>query len=484
MTNLSGANLNNGAAVGPQGEGRESPSTFPAYPAYKDSGVDWLGEVPEPWAIFSLKRSVDGCTNGLWGDETDGENDLAVIRVADFDRATCRVGLNKLTYRSITQKERASRLLQPGDLLIEKSGGGEKTLVGCVVLFEHDFEAITSNFVARMRPSHGFDSGFLCYSFDSLYQGKVNFPAIKQTTGIQNLDSESYLQERFCFPTLAEQTQIARFLDHETARIDALIEEQQRLIELLKEKRQAVISHAVTKGLDSTVPMKDSGVEWLGEVPAHWQVGALGYFAGIDTGATPDRGNPEYWGGDIPWIKTGEVNYENISQAEEYITHEGVKNSAAKVAPQGTLLMAMYGQGVTRGRVAILGIEAAYNQACAGIFVDSRIRVEYLRLFFIAAYPYIRDGGNETSQMNLSSGYIAKIKITIPSINEQVSVEHFLNAEMARYDSLIKEAGLLANHLQERRSALISAAVTGKIDVRGWQPPANAPTPESVQEAV
>ena len=201
MTSLSGANLNNGVAVGSQGEGKDSPSTFPKYPAYKDSGVEWLGSVPEHWAIFSLKRSVDGCTNGLWGDEPDGENDLAVIRVADFDRAACRVGLDKLTYRSVTQKERTSRLLQSGDLLIEKSGGGEKTLVGCVVLFEHEFEAITSNFVARMRPLASFDSGFLCYTFDSLYQGKVNFPAIKQTTGIQNLDSESYLQERFCFPT-------------------------------------------------------------------------------------------------------------------------------------------------------------------------------------------------------------------------------------------------------------------------------------------
>lgn len=146
--------------------------------------------------------------------------------------------------------------------------------------------------------------------------------------------------------------------------------------------------------------------------------------------------------------------------------------------------MAMYGQGVTRGRVAILDIEAAYNQACAGIFVDSRVRVEFLRLFFIAAYPYVRDGGNETSQMNLSSGHIAKIKITVPPVNEQISVEHFLDAEMLRFDSLIHEAGLLAEHLQERRSAIISAAVTGKIDVRGWQPPASVPTPQLAQEAV
>lgn len=216
----------------------------------KDSGVEWLGKVPKHWAIFSLKRAVDGCTNGLWGDEPDGANDIAVIRVADFDRSTSRVGLDKLTYRSITQKERASRLLEPGDLLIEKSGGGEKTLVGCVVLFEHKFQAITSNFVARMRPLKEFDSGFLCYAFDSLYQGKVNYPAIKQTTGIQNLDSEAYLQERFCFPSRAEQNQISRFLDCETARIDGLIEEAQKGVTLLQERRSALISAAVTGKID------------------------------------------------------------------------------------------------------------------------------------------------------------------------------------------------------------------------------------------
>jgi len=180
-----------------------------------------------------------------------------------------------------------------------------------------------------------------------------------------NLNTDTVGGIVIAVPPETELQNILRFLDHETAKIDALIDEQKRLIELLKEKRQAVISHAVTKGLDPNVPMKDSGVEWLGEVPAHWKVGCLGYYSQITTGATPDRSNPNYWNGDIPWIKTGEVNYKLITQAQEYITIEGVKNSAARVSPTGTLLMAMYGQGVTRGRVAILGIKAAYNQACA-----------------------------------------------------------------------------------------------------------------------
>src|SRR5690554_4882782 len=317
-------------------------SGFKPYPAYKDSGVEWLGEVPRHWEVFALKRSVDGCTNGLWGDEPDGDNDLAVIRVADFDRARSRVGLEKLTYRSITQKERASRLLKSGDLLIEKSGGGEKTLVGCVVLFDHDIQAITSNFVARMRPLAGFDSGFLCYAFDVLYQGKVNYPAIKQTTGIQNLDSEAYLQERFCFPSRVEQTQIARFLDHETARIDALIEEQQRLIELLKEKRQAVISHAVTKGLDPTVPMKDSGVEWLGEVPAGWMVSKLGHYARILTGFPFPSASFSHDDSDVRLLRGANIGVNSLKWADTVYWKLGEHNNLSSyLMEEGQIVLGM-----------------------------------------------------------------------------------------------------------------------------------------------
>lgn len=488
MTNLSGANLNNGAAVGPQGECRESTSRFPKYPAYKDSGVEWLGSVPERWAIFSLKRSVDGCTNGLWGDEPDGENDLAVIRVADFDRATCRVGLDKLTYRSITQKERASRLLQPGDLLIEKSGGGEKTLVGCVVLFEHEFEAITSNFVARMRPLASFDSGFLCYAFDSLYQGKVNFPAIKQTTGIQNLDSESYLQEQFCFPTLAEQTQIARFLDHETARIDALIEEQQRLIELLKEKRQAVISHAVTNGLDPTVPMKDSGIEWLGDVPAHWDVGALKHFispvpGAIKTGPFGSHLKSEDMKeGPYKVFNQRSVIDADFSSGDNFISEEKFAELRGFTAFPGDVLVTTRG---TIGRAAILP-----DNAEVGILHPCLLRVQVDESKITSSYlcRLIQESHLLKTQLSLMSNSttieviysetMANLLIPVPPITEQAQIAAFLDDVISKFGALTSDANESVRLLQERRAALISAAVTGKIDVRGWQPPASTQTPE------
>jgi type I restriction enzyme S subunit len=212
--------------------------------------------------------------------------------------------------------------------------------------------------------------------------------------------------------------------------------------------------------------MKDSGVEWIGDVPAHWRVSALGYVASIETGSTPDRGNSEFWEGDIPWIKTGEINYQPIQTAEEYITGLGLSNSAAKIAPSGTLLMAMYLQGVTRGRVAALEIACAYNQACAAISFGASVDVRFARYFFIAAYEHVRDAGNETSQMNLSAGIIRKFKLTVPPISDQKEIVAFLDDESSRIDRLFLEAEQATALLRERRTALISAAVTGQIDVR------------------
>ena len=145
---------------------------YQCYAEYKDSGVEWLGEIPSHWDLYSLKRSVDKCTNGFWGAEPDGINDLCVLRVADFNRDNFLINENKLTFRSIQPKEAENRLLKKGDLLIEKSGGGDKTLVGCVVMFDKEFSAITSNFVAKMTPNINTDSKYLTYSFAHLYSGR------------------------------------------------------------------------------------------------------------------------------------------------------------------------------------------------------------------------------------------------------------------------------------------------------------------------
>lgn len=217
---------------------------------FKDSGIEWLGEIPEEWEIDRCKWSIRSVINGTWGSEPDEENDLVCIRVADFDRVAFRVIDEPSTVRAIEESQRGNRLLQKGDLLIEKSGGGEKQLVGCVVHYDLELEAVCSNFVARMPIASGMNSRFWAYVHAGMYAGRINYPSIKQTTGIQNLDSESYLNERVVYPPLPEQSAIAAYLDRETAKIDKLVEKIEAVVARLHEYRTALITAAVTGKVD------------------------------------------------------------------------------------------------------------------------------------------------------------------------------------------------------------------------------------------
>ena len=256
-------------------------TTFPKYESYKDSGVEWLGEIPSHWKISRLKHSIKSATNGIWGSDVDEDNEndgVVCIRVEDFTRKNLRVSLEKLTRRKVSDSEFQSRKLSSGDLLLEKSGGGDNQLVGQVVLFEYDIPAVCSNFLARLKVADDFDSSFLNYVHASFYALKINYKHIKQTTGIQNIDGNSYLSELFAHPDLTEQKRVVEFLDRTTTDIDRAISQKQRLIELLQEQKAIVINQAVTKGLNPKVPMRDSRIEWLGEIPKHWIVGKLKYF--------------------------------------------------------------------------------------------------------------------------------------------------------------------------------------------------------------
>ena len=216
----------------------------------KDSGVEWLGEVPAHWEVNRLRVTVQNYQNGVWGAEPNGKNDIACVRVADFDRIRLRARMDKPTLRSIEPTVIQTRSLHSGDLLLEGSGGGEKQPVGAVVLYDSVEPAVCSNFIAQLRPSNGFESRFLAYLHFALYSVRVNLRSIKQSIGIQNLDKANYLNEATALPPLPEQQTIATFLDKETAKIDDLIARIREAIERLKELRTALISAAVTGRID------------------------------------------------------------------------------------------------------------------------------------------------------------------------------------------------------------------------------------------
>lgn len=437
---------------------------YQKYAEYKGSGVEWLGEIPSHWGSKPLKYQ---CTynDEVISELTKKDDEIQYVDIGSVSAVNGISNIETMVFGDAPS--RARRIVKDGDVIVSTV----RTYLEAIAPINNPPEnLIVSTGFAVIRPKALLFKGYAAYCLRAKGFIKevvarsvgVSYPAINASE-LVNIE----------IPDLAynEQTQIANFLDHETAKIDTLITKQEKLIELLKEKRQAVISHAVTKGLNPNVAMKDSGVEWLGEVPEHWSVSALGYYSYLNTGATPDRSNSNYWEGDIPWIKTGEVRYDTIFSAEESITDLALKQTSVQLSPPGTLLMAMYGQGITRGRVALLGVSATYNQACVAINPNSKVWNEYLKLFFMAAYHAIRDGGNETSQMNLNADIVKKFKITIPPLDEQHQIVENLNKEIPKIDSLIEKAESAIQLMQERRTALISAAVTGKIDVRHWQHP-------------
>jgi len=219
--------------------------------AMKDSGVEWLGDVPLSWQVDRIKLSVQFAKNGVWGEEPDGgTDDIWCVRVADFDRPKLAASDEHRTMRSVPGSDRVHRVLERGDLLLEKSGGGEKSPVGFVALFDFAEPAVCSNFVARVKLRRGMVPKFWVYLHAATYAVRLTQRSVKQTSGIQNLDQASYFNERVGYPPEREQQQISDFLDRETAQIDTLTFKAREMIDVLKERRQALISAAVTGKID------------------------------------------------------------------------------------------------------------------------------------------------------------------------------------------------------------------------------------------
>ncbi|ENP0863897.1 TPA: restriction endonuclease subunit S [Vibrio alginolyticus] len=271
-------------------------------------------------------------------------------------------------------------------------------------------------------------------------------------------------------PSEHEADVITNFLDHETAKIDTLIEKQQQLIKLLKEKRQAVISHAVTKGLNPQAPMKNSGVEWLGEVPEHWVTKSYRYACKIYRGkfGHRPRNDPAFYDGEYPFIQTGDVARAGkmITSYSQTLNEKG--KEVSQLFPAGTLMMAI---AANIGDTAILGFEAYAPDSVVGFKPYADLDIEFLRYSFMAALPALEQTSTQSTQANLNVDRIGAVKAVFPSYDEQREIVEYLDRLLDQYDSIEKRCKKAIALMQERRTALISAAVTGKIDVRNWQAP-------------
>lgn len=263
-------------------------------------------------------------------------------------------------------------------------------------------------------------------------------------------------------PPLEEQRQISTVLSS----VDDVIRGTQAVIDQLQVVKKAMMAELLTRGLPGRhTRFKQTEV---GEVPEGWDVGRLRDYAALASGGTPSRDRPDFWGGGIPWVKTGEITYGIVTETEETISSLGLENSSAKMLPPGILLMAMYGQGVTRGRVALLGVPATVNQACLAILPSGRVSARFLFHVFTDRYEALRELGHEGTQKNLNAGLVGDVLIPVPSSDEQEIIATALDQVRSR----IERENLAMTQMAAVKSALMSVLLTGEVRVTPDEAPA------------
>lgn len=438
--------------------------SFPRYPAYKDSGVEWLGKVPEHWSVAALNYRYEVQLGKMLDEKRiTGEHLAPYLRNIDVQWG--RINVEDLPQMDFSGDDIERYGLRTGDLLVCEGGEVGRAAIWSGQLAECFYQKALHRL--RARRSAADVPRFQMYLLRAAADLGI-FVAGEGKSTIAHLTAEALRRYRFAYPSPEEQVAIVTFLDRETAKIDALIAEQERLIELLKEKRQAVISHAVTKGLDPDVPMKDSGVEWLGEVPAHWDVCSLKrVFVAVDYGVS-DSLEPD---GLVAILRMGNIqDGRTILDDLKYLPEV----DEALLLQPGDLLFNRTNSVDLIGKVGLFESLGGEPVSFASYLVRLRLRQAFSPRFFaymlntdavlgrVRASAFVAIG-----QANLNPTRYGEMQIVLPPPAEQDTIADFLQAEADKIDLLVAGAFRAVNLLKERRAALISAAVAGQIDARG-----------------
>jgi len=428
---------------------------YPKYPMYKPSGIDWLGDVPGSWDIKRLKYLCSKVAD--YGLNIEAENYLPqgirFIRTSDIDDE------GHLSEKGVyldPEKVPQEYLLTEGDILLSRSG-----TIGRSYCHEGRTETCSyAGYLVRLLKTR-----FASYFFHSnAFFDWIKTQLIETTIG--NVNGQKYANIDIPTPSDAEQQAIVGFLDRKTALIDDVIAKKQKLIELLKEKRQALITHAVTKGLDPNAKLKPSGIEWLGDIPEGWEVKRLKYLFKVQNGATPKSSIDEYWDGDILWITPddlGRLNGLYIEDTARKITTQGYQSCGTALVPSDSIILS------TRAPIGHLGVarsELCMNQGCRGlVFKTSRVEKRYFYYLFEIIKCELQSLGQGATFTELSKTKLESVFLPVPTEPEQIAITDFLDRETAKIDEVVIKVKEQIKKLKEYRQTLITSAVTGKIKI-------------------
>ncbi len=437
------------------------------YQDMKSSNLESFGEIPAHWETTQLKWYYDVRLGKMLRNDpaTAYDTHEFYLRAANVSWEGIHIaGINKMWF---SPREKEMYSLTAGDLIVSEGGD-----VGRAAIWEGQLEnCYIQNAVHRVRGRKGTLNKFLYYWIYLLKEaGYIDLVCNKAT--IAHLTVEKFNALPLIMAPIEEQRAIVAFLEVETGRIDALIAKKRALIARLQEKRTALISHAVTKGIDETAVIKPSNIPWLGDIPAHWDVKRLKFLTKFFGGGTPSKENELYWDGNIPWVSPKDMKWDYIIDTQDHITNEALENSASRLVPPNTVLLVVR-SGILKHTipVSINTVSVSLNQDMKALVLNKELDHEYLALIIRGNQPPLltlwrKEGATVES---LEHEYIANTSMPIPPIEEQKSIVDHLKTEISKLDLLSNSIKKAVKKLEEYRTAVISAAVTGKIDVRSHQ---------------
>ncbi|MES2832901.1 MAG: restriction endonuclease subunit S [Pseudomonadota bacterium] len=452
-------------------------SRYKAYGEHEDSGVDWLGDLPTHWQVAPLKYLATFSGGGTPSKDNPQywNGDIPWVSPKDMKTKTIRSTIDNVTALAIHSS--STHLLDAGALLmVVRSGILQHSIPVAIneipVTLNQDMKAI--RFGAKINVK------FAYYLIEG-NQSSLLFAWGKQGATVESIEQEYLANTVLPIPPQFEQEQISDFLDHETAKIETLIAKQQQLIKLLKEKRQAVISHAVTRGLNPNAPMRDSGVEWLGEVPAHWVVGRYKFCTSRIVVGIAEAATHAYADVGVPILRSTNIREGGLDISGMLFINKAFadKNDSKYLFANDVITVRTGYPGIS----AVIPSELHMSQCFTNLVatplkdIEPYFLTEYLNSHTGKSYFDLLGWGS--AQKNISVPILQNIPIAFPNSDEQKSIVDFVGNQRIRYLLLIQKAELQIKYLQERRTALISAAVTGKINLCDWQPSENY-TKESV----
>jgi len=447
------------------------------YSKYKDSGVEWIGKIPDHWDSGKLKFKLDRNDGGAWGSDFDDDGTF-VLRSTEIN-LDGSWDIQEPAKRLLSNGDIKKTKLLKGDLLITKSSGSE-IHIGKTALVNENVEKLNacfSNFMQRIRPSSSQNSIYLHYILNSnLAREQYNYLS-QTTTGLSNLSAEIIGDIQVPFLSLSEQKSIANYLANKTRQIDNLVDKKQKQIELLKEQRTAIINHAVTKGLNPNVKMKNSGIEWLGEIPAHWSVSKVKYvcsvrgrigFRGYTTDDQVNEGEGALTLGATQIQETGKLDFSN----PVFISWDKYYESPEIMIVKSDILIVQ--RGSTCGKIGLVEDDIGAATINPSLIIIKEIAISFKYLFYFLKGSFIQNRLglllSSTAIPMLSQEQINNLPIVTSSSQDQQRVVEFLDSNMQDIDDAINTLKRQINTLLEYRITLISDAVTGKMDVRNEVP--------------